>query len=61
MEEGSDQFVLGIMNWEKLKINHIFENPVRHIYASTLFDIKEYDKLLDLAKDIYDNFFKRFQ
>jgi hypothetical protein len=53
------------MNWEKLKINHIFENPVRHIYASTLFDIKEYDKLYEntsnLEHEVWQEFDKKYK
>lgn len=35
------------MNWEKIKPNHYFKEPVEHVYASTLFDIKDYDKLYE--------------
>jgi len=53
------------MNWEKLKINHIFEHPVKHIYASTLFDIKEYDKLYEntnnLGHAVWQEFDKKYR
>ena len=35
------------MNWEKIKPNHYFKEPVEHVYASTLYDIKDYDKLYE--------------
>jgi len=35
------------MNWEKLKPQHYFKEPVEYIYSSTIFDIKEYDKLYE--------------
>jgi len=35
------------MNWEKIKPNHFFKEPVEHVYASTLYDIKDYDKLYE--------------
>ena len=35
------------MNWEKLKTNHFFKEPVEHVYTSTVYDIKDYDKLYE--------------
>ena len=35
------------MNWGKLKNNHYFKEPVEHIYSSTIFDLKEYDRLYE--------------
>jgi len=35
------------MNWGKLKTNHYFREPVEHIYSSTIFDLKEYDRLYE--------------
>jgi hypothetical protein len=35
------------MNWDKLKTNHYFKEPVEHIYSSTIFDLKEYDRLYE--------------
>jgi hypothetical protein len=35
------------MNWDKLKSNHYFKEPVKHIYTSTVFDLKEYDRLYE--------------
>jgi len=35
------------MNWGKLKASHYFSTPVEHIYTSTIFDQKIYDKLYE--------------
>jgi len=40
------------MNWEKLKPNHFFKQPVNHVYASTLYDIADYDKLYENTGDL---------
>ena len=53
------------MNWEKLKSNHIFNDPVKHIYASTLYDLKEYDRLYentgDLEHLVWQEFDKKYK
>ena len=35
------------MNWERLKPNHYFEDPVTHIYAQNVFNANEYDRLYE--------------
>tara|TARA_B100000900_G_scaffold240017_1_gene204001 strand:+ start:354 stop:788 length:435 start_codon:yes stop_codon:yes gene_type:complete len=35
------------MNWDSIKKQHIFKEPVEHIYTAELFDRKEYDKLYE--------------
>ena len=35
------------MNWERLKKLHYFKEPVEHIHTTSVFDIKEYDKLYE--------------
>ena len=35
------------MNWEKLKKEHYFREPVEHIVSTTIFPIKEYDTLYE--------------
>jgi len=35
------------MNWEKIKTQHYFKEPVEHIYTSSIFDSKEYDRLYE--------------
>jgi len=48
------------MNWEKLKPNHLFKDPVKHIYASTLYDIKEYDKLYENQNNLNHHVWQEF-
>jgi len=48
------------MNWEKLKTNHLFKDPVKHIYASTLYDIKEYDKLYENQNNLNHHVWQEF-
>jgi hypothetical protein len=48
------------MNWEKLKPNHYFKEPVEHIYSSTIFDIKEYDKLYENQNNFSHQIWKDF-
>ena len=33
--------------FEKLKKTHLYQDPIEHIYASNIFDVKEYDKLYE--------------
>lgn len=35
------------MNWEKLKPNHYFKDPVEHIYSMSLYNANDYDKLYE--------------
>ena len=53
------------MNWEKLKPQHYFKEPVEHIYSSTIFDIKEYDKLYEnqnnLDHTVWQDFDKKYK
>ena len=48
------------MEWKKLKPSHYFTKPVKHIYTSSIFDIKEYDKLYENQKNhshqLWENF-----
>lgn len=48
------------MNWEKLKPNHFFEEPVEHIYTMGLFDTKEYDKLYENQNDLNNKVWQDF-
>ena len=47
------------MNWKKLKPQHYFKEPVEHIYATAIVDIKEYDSLYEnqnnLSHQIWQN------
>ena len=47
MEERVNQSIQCLMNWERLKPNHYFEDPVQHIYTQTIFDTKQYDTLYE--------------
>ena len=53
------------MNWEKLKPNHYFREPVEYIYSSTIFDLKEYDKLYEnqnnLNHKVWQDFDKKYK
>ena len=53
------------MNWEKLKTNHFFKEPVEHIYTSTVYDIKDYDKLYEnqnfLSHQVWQEFDKKYK
>jgi len=48
------------MNWEKLKTNHYFKDPVEHIYASILYDMKEYDKLYENQNNLNHHVWQEF-
>jgi len=48
------------MNWEKLKTNHYFKDPVEHVYASTLYDMKEYDKLYENQNNLNHHVWQEF-
>ena len=53
------------MEWKKLKPSHYFTKPVEHIYTSSIFDIKEYDKLYEnqnnLSHQLWENFDTEFK
>lgn len=40
------------MNWEKLKPQHYFSEPVEHIHAVGIFDNQEYDRLYENQNNI---------
>jgi len=53
------------MNWDKLKPNHYFRDPITHIYAQDIFDTKEYDKLYEnqnnLAHHVWQEFDSKYR
>lgn len=53
------------MNWEKLKPNHFFKKPIEHFYASSLFDMLEYDKLYEnqnnFSHEVWQEFDKKYK
>ena len=48
------------MNWEKLRKPHYHKEPVEYIYATGIFNLKEYDKLYEnqnnLSHQIWQDF-----
>jgi len=48
------------MNWDRIKPDHYYKNPIEHIYTSTIFDIKEYDKLYENQKNLSHQSWKDF-
>ena len=48
------------MNWEKLKPNHFFKDSVEHIYTSTAYDTKEYDKLYENQNNLTHQVWQEF-
>lgn len=48
------------MNWEKIKSNHFFNQPTEYVYSSTLYDIKEYDKLYENTNDLNHTSWQEF-
>jgi hypothetical protein len=49
------------MHWEKLKASHYFSEPVEHIYTSTIFDQKIYDKLYENQNDLNHKVWQDFK
>ena len=49
------------MNWEKIKVNHYFSRPVEYIYASAIFDLKEYDKLYENQNNLLHHMWQEFR
>ena len=45
----------------KLKKTHLYQDPIEHIYASDIFDIKEYDKLYENQNNPNHKVWKDFQ
>jgi len=53
------------MNWEKLKPSHFFKEPAPHVYAKTLFDQSQYDRLYEnqnnLTHQVWQDFDKKYK
>ena len=47
--------------FQKLKKTHLYQDPIEHIYASDIFDIKEYDKLYENQNNPNHKVWKDFQ
>ena len=52
------------MNWGKLKPQHYHKEPVDYIYARSIFDLKEFDKLYEnqnnLVHEVWKNFYDTY-
>ena len=48
------------MNWEKLKKTHYHEEPVEYIYATGIFDLKEYDSLYENQNNLSHQVWQEF-
>jgi hypothetical protein len=52
------------MNWERLEKKHYRKEPVEHIYTSSIFDMKEYDRLYEnqnnLSHQVWQEFNKKY-
>ena len=53
------------MNWEKLTHRQYHTDPVEYVYAQSIFDTKEYDRLyenqLNLGHDSWQEFDKKYK
>ena len=47
--------------FQKLKKTHLYQDPIEHIYASDIFDIKENDKLYENQNNPNHKVWKDFQ
>ena len=53
------------MNWEKIKKSHYYKEPVEHILAPAIFDLKEYDSLYEnqnnLSHQVWQDFDNKYK
>jgi len=53
------------MNWEKLRKPHFHKEPVEYIYATAIFDLKEYDNWYenqnDLSHQVWQEFYAKYK
>ena len=53
------------MNWEKIKKSHYYKEPVEHILAPAIFDLKEYDNLYEnqnnLSHQVWQDFDTKYK
>ena len=53
------------MIWEKLRKPHYHKEPIEYIYATGIFDLKEYDKLYenqnDLSHQVWQDFDTKYK
>lgn len=48
------------MNWEKLKHQQYYDQPIQHICAHGIFDTNEYDRLYENQNNLDHQFWKQF-
>ena len=48
------------MNWEKIKKSHYYKEPVEHILAPAIFDLKEYDNLYENQNNLSHQVWQEF-
>ena len=48
------------MNWEKIQSDQIFVEPVTHVFATNIFDTKEYDKLYENQNNLDHHTWREF-
>ena len=48
------------MNWKKLRKPHYHKEPVEYIYATAIFDLKEYDSLYENQNDLSHQVWQEF-
>jgi len=48
------------MNWDKLKEDHYFKEPVEHIHAVSIFPIKEYETLYENQNNLNHKAWQEF-
>ena len=53
------------MNWKKLRKPHYHKEPVEYIYATAIFDLKEYDSLYEnqnnLSHQVWQDFDAKYK
>ena len=53
------------MNWKKLKKSHYHKDPVEYIYATAIFDLREYDSLYEnqnnLSHQVWQDFDTKYK
>ena len=48
------------MNWKKLRKPHYHKEPVEYIYATSIFDLKEYDSLYENQNNLSHQIWQEF-
>ena len=48
------------MNWEKIKKSYYYKEPVEHILAPSIFDLKEYETLYENQNNLSHQVWQEF-